>query len=105
MKREKENQPGDASKKAVTQELGKRPWIKCFNCRQEGHIAPNCPGEPALLCDATPATGLKSPETETWGRSGKVEGKFAPNMVLDTGCKRTMVHQELVPPEKIIEGM
>ena len=23
---------------------------------------------------------------------------------MDTACKRTMVHQELVPPEKIIEG-
>ena len=102
-KTEKENQPGDASKEAVTREQGKRPRIKCFNCRQEGHIAANCPGEPALLCDATPVTGSKSPEIETWRRSGKVEGKFAPDIVLDTGCKRIMVHRELVPPEKIKE--
>ena len=103
-KREKESQPGDSSREASTREQGKRPPIKCFNCRQEGHIAANCPGEPALLCDTNPVTASKDLGIETWRRSGKVEGKFVPEIVLDTGCKRTMVHQELVPPEKIIEG-
>ena len=33
-----------------------------------------------------------------------MEGQEVPEIVLDTGCKRTMVRQELVPPEKILEG-
>ena len=103
-KKEKESQSGETTKEAVTREPGKKPPIKCFNCRQEGHKAVNCPGESALLCDPYPATGSKSLKIETWRRSGKVEGKYAQEIVLDTGCKRTMVHQELVPPEKIIEG-
>ena len=33
-----------------------------------------------------------------------MEGKYVQEIVLDTGCKKTMVHQELVPPENILEG-
>ena len=33
-----------------------------------------------------------------------MEGQFVNEIVLDTACKRTMIHQELLPPEKIIEG-
>ena len=33
-----------------------------------------------------------------------MEGQFVNEIVLDTACKRTMIRQELVPPEKIIEG-
>ena len=94
----KEGQHSSA-KETPTQEQGKKAPIKCFNCKQEGHIAINCPSEPAMLCDARVHS-----KPETWRRSGKVEGKFVQEIVLDTGCKRTMVRQELVPPENILEG-
>ena len=41
---------------------------------------------------------------DVWQWIGTVEGRFVPEIVLDTACKRTMVRQELVPPWKIIEG-
>ena len=37
-------------------------------------------------------------------RKGKVEGKEADDILLDTGCSRTMVQRGLVPEEKILEG-
>ena len=100
-KKEKESQPS-SSKETPTQEQGKKPPIKCFNCKQEGHIAINCPGEPAMLCEARHSS--TSSKTDTWKRSGKVEGQYVQEIVLDTGCKRTMVHQGLVPPENFLEG-
>ena len=87
------------TKDKSSSEQGKKAPIKCFNCKQEGHIAVNCPSEPAMLCESRVHS-----EPGTWRRSGKVEGKYVQEIVLDTGCKRTMVHQELVPPENILEG-
>ena len=37
-------------------------------------------------------------------RSGTVEGKYVKNILLDTGCSRTLVHQKLVPEEVFLEG-
>ena len=37
-------------------------------------------------------------------RSGAVEGTAVDNILLDTGCSRTLVRQELVPRRKIVEG-
>ena len=37
-------------------------------------------------------------------KQGKVEGKFVADILLDTGCSRTVVHQDLVPRAKIQEG-
>ena len=92
IKNEKESQPSNT----LTKVQGKKPPIKCFNCHQEGHIAVNCPSESAMLGEASVPV-----KKETWRRSGKVEGKFVQEIVLDTGCKRTMVRQELVPLEII----
>ena len=36
-------------------------------------------------------------------KSGIVEGKKISKILLDTGCSRTLVHQDLVPAEKILE--
>ncbi|MGJ8945896.1 hypothetical protein AB9K17_23690, partial [Salmonella enterica subsp. enterica serovar Kentucky] len=33
-----------------------------------------------------------------------MEGQYVREIVLDTGCKRTMVCQELVPPQNVVEG-
>lgn len=37
-------------------------------------------------------------------RAGAVEGNRAENILLDTGCSRTLVRQELVPKEKLLDG-
>ena len=37
-------------------------------------------------------------------RSGQVEGIHLDQIVLDTGCSRTMVRRDLVPGHKLIEG-
>ena len=36
--------------------------------------------------------------------SGVVEGKAVEDIMLDTGCSRTMVRGDLVPGEKLLEG-
>ena len=43
----------------------------------------------------------QSPELK---RSGAVEGTAVDNILLDTGCSRTLVRQELVPRSKMLEG-
>lgn len=36
--------------------------------------------------------------------AGWVEGQLVEKILLDTGCSRTMVHKDLVPQERVIEG-
>ena len=70
----------------------KRPLI-CFNCHQRGHKATECPSN-ALCCEEqsfSNAGGGKSP-----CREGSVNGKLVKDIVLDTGCSRTMVRRELI---------
>ncbi len=102
-KREKDSSQSDGSKSQQdtlrSQEFRRRPPVKCFNCKQEGHIAANCTGEPALLGEVvTPLV------QDNWQCRGKVEGQPVEGIVLDTGCKRTMVHQRLISPENLLEG-
>ena len=37
-------------------------------------------------------------------KSGVVEGKFVQKILLDTGCSRTLIRKDLVPPKKILQG-
>ena len=37
-------------------------------------------------------------------KEGVVEGKHVKNILLDTGCSRTIIHQDLVPENKIKDG-
>ena len=37
-------------------------------------------------------------------RSGTEEGKYVKNILLDTGCSMTLVHQKLVSEEEFLEG-
>ena len=46
-KKEKEGSSHQGATRS--QEHGSKPLIKCFNSKQEGHIASKCPGEPAML--------------------------------------------------------
>ena len=60
-----------------------------------GHLSFECPDR-ALLC-------RKDLEHEVT-RRGEVEGRMVGDIVLDTGCSRTMVRKELVDEEKTLTG-
>ena len=70
--------------------------IKCFNCHRYGHMSMNCPDKANFYCE------------DRLGRSvvrvGKVEGAVVSEVVLDTGCSRTMVRRDLVPEENLLPG-
>ena len=74
---------------------GKRP-VKCYNCGNVGHISMNCPSKASYFCK------------DGWGRSvarvGQVEGTAVSDILLDTGCTRTMVRRDLVPEECLLPG-
>ena len=78
----------------VKKEKTERSLVKCYNCGKRRHIAMNCPDN-ALFCDE----GMGGAVTRK-----KVEGKEADDILLDTGCSRTMVQRGRVPEEKILEG-
>ena len=69
---------------------------QCHNCKKFGHHAKHCPGR-ALVC-------LPGTHAANVFRSGRVEGRHVTDILLDTGCSRTMVHKNLVPDEKVKEG-
>ena len=80
---------------AVKQE---RREVICFNCGQKGHISPKCPNN-ALFCE----TGRRSQEQGV-RRQGVVEGRYVSDILLDTGCSRTLVRRDLVPSKNMQEG-
>ena len=91
-------------------EAGKKPKrdlkdIECFNCHQKGHYASNCPSN-ALFCrEKLPGKVAEQAMTSTGlTRKGSVEGRPVDKILLDTGCSRTLVHQELVPRDRLLEG-
>ena len=99
----KSNNTGGANKSR-----GEQNNVKCYNCGQRGHISMKFPSA-ALFCrpeqpkleSTAYQSGFKQPSV---CRSGQVEGIHVEQIVLDTGCSRTMVKQDLVPEGKIIEG-
>ena len=71
--------------------------VHCYNCGRWGHVAMNCPSNAAMYC------GPDRKQSEV-ARCGRVEGRQVEGIVLDTGCSRTLVRQDLVPPEKRTGG-
>ena len=69
--------------------------VKCYNCGGQGHISSHCPDK-ALFCGG--GTGRSE------YRTGVVEDNEVRDILLDTGCSRTMVRRDLVPEDKICEG-
>ena len=68
--------------------------IQCYNCKKFGHQAKQCPSAVFM--------GTAEEATSSLIRKGQVEGKPVTDILLDTGCSRTMVHRNLVPEEKMI---
>ena len=78
---------------------------RCFQCRKMGHISRNCPERRALLWREEAEKRSKGSGARQNGicLPGTVEGKKT-KILLDTGCSRTMVSNQLVPLENYLEG-
>eukprot|EP00731_Ephydatia_muelleri_P014418 Em0008g138a len=81
-------------------EKNQRSELRCFNCGGRGHMSMKCPSK-ALTC-------LKLSAHPVWHRSkggptcsGTVEGQATEDILLDTGCSRTMVRTDLVAPSSV----
>ena len=85
--------------------------IECFNCRKKGHYSMNCPHH-AMFCterkmEISGRISVKKCPVEMKPgvvKSGKVEGETVNDILLDTGCSRTLVHRRFVSQEKAQDG-
>ncbi len=81
-----------------------RPEVRCYNCGQKGHISRRCPSS-ALFCSAeTQQSRVGGARAGGVTRGGVVEGWRVADILLDTGCSKTLVRRELVREEKFLEG-
>ena len=72
----------------------KDKWpLTCFNCHQKGHKTTECPGN--VVC-CREQVREESKEGRSSYRKGKVNHKSVDDIILDTGCSRTMVKRELI---------
>ena len=88
---------GAASGGPSQQQTKKTQPLRCYNCGGVGHRARQCPGN-ALFCQ-----GRGWMKKQGLTLHGKVEGQVADDILLDTGCSKTLVRRELVPREKILK--
>ena len=73
--------------------------VKCYNCSKTGHVARRCPESALFAGSRCKDTLLERNVT----RRGTVEGTKVQDIILDTGCSRTLVRKDLVPPSKWLE--
>ena len=78
---------------------------RCFECGKLGHISTRCPSR-ALYSEGRQCPGVEGmlPDNGTIHRSGTVDGSPVTDILLDTGCTCTLVHQRLVPRRRKTNG-
>lgn len=76
--------------------------IECYSCGEKGHYSSRCPHS-AMFC-----AQKESMANNQWKRSiirpGRKGGKELSSILLDTGCSRTLIRQDLVSNEELLEG-
>ena len=85
-------------------------YIECFNCHQKGHYSSNCPHN-AMYCTERKANYTGTSIVREWRgvakpgvvKPGFIEGKYVSDILLDTGCSRTLVRQDLVPEKSRLQ--
>ena len=77
----------------------------CYECGKLGHFATRCPSR-ALYGEGRPCYGPEAGPRQNGRvcRSGTVDGERVRDILLDTGCTRTLVHQRLIPEDKKTSG-
>ena len=92
----------DLSTKGEKKKHDDKPLV-CYNCGGKGHTLRRCPSE-ALYCGAK--SNCKSSQSKPLVNTcqGMVDGQFVSDIVLDTGCTRTLVHRDLASEGKLVKG-
>ena len=81
-------------------EKNQRSELRCFNCGGRGHMSMKCPSK-ALTCLELSAHPVWHRSKDGPTCSGTVEGQATEDILLDTGCSRTMVRTDLVVPSSV----
>ena len=91
--------PGEKKKKE------EKPFV-CYNCGGCGHTSRQCPSN-ALFCGVRSSTSYsarKKRVNQLFRCEGVVEGQLVNDIVLDTGCSRTLVRSDLLGEENLRQG-
>ena len=77
--------------------------LVCYNCGGLGHTSRQCPSE-LLYCGTRKSgnhRGRRQLVRQPFHCEGFVEGQFVNDIVLDTGCSRTLVRSDLIGKERL----
>ena len=77
--------------------------MECFNCHKKGHFLANCPDNDGLFCRGVSTLQKNCEVASGLTKPGIVEGKIVNDILLNTGCSRTLIHQKLVPECKVLQ--
>ena len=81
---------------------------RCFHCQQRGHFAAHCPNNATLYCEGEDKSSVdvSAPHQGEKGifRRGVVDGVYIKDILLDTGASRSMIREDILPPDHRVDG-